>query len=976
MENIKSFIDEVCECLEAKYSNLQDVEIIVPNNRVKTSIINGFKKIASRTEKTYWLPTITPIKNIFTDNSEYRTAENVVFVYWLYEIYREINGKELTQTFDEFYGLGEIIISDFDEIDKYLIEPERLFQNIIDEKTIDVTFDDQNDPLYEVLKEFWNNVSGDDVSEYKKRMLELWKIIPQLYRRIQEQEQNKKIGTQGFIYRDFVENKLKNYKFESKNYAIVGFSALNECERCLLKEIKAQKGTDNTLFFWDCDKYYINSSGMHQEAGLLLKRNIEEFAPYKNIGIVDNIKNLQEKDIKVIELPSPVAQVKILPEILKEFAGNNENLQETCRNTAIVLGDEKLLLPLRYSIPEDIEYNITMGYPLSYTTSASLVQEIMMCAMRMHSSNQKYYFIKKDLISLINNNIFKFITADKNLIDCITDKVFKSTSEYINYDNIKEEIEQNEFLKSIFNADEIKADFADYMYRICDYVHTGICNEAIFKEETVFISKIKNLILSFKNYLGDGIKFEHKSMYYKLILSLIKRATVAFEGESIYNMQVLGFMETRAIDFKNVIMLSINEKIFPKDSTRQTLIPYKLRKAYQMPSIEYQDSIYAYYFYRLLQRSDKIRILYTSATADATEKSRFVTQINYELGIRNDNPNGRNYCEIRSYDIKLLQQPSCVTVDKTEDIMAQINDIVGKTSEHGISPSAINEYLCCPMKFYLNHIAKIQPAEDIEPNMGAYFGSIFHNTLEILYEDYVGKEIPKDEYEQINSRVDEAVETAIQDYTKSDVDLVKSLNALSTEAIKKYVKKVLNIDKEYAPFTIVSLEKSYDSELDLGNEKIRLKGRIDRVDKKGNTIRVIDYKTGKVARTKYIEDAFDRAPEFKEMIQTLVYCEMYPKTDGVKVSPKIFRMQELNDLQSLDLVAGVPRGKSDVVIDDYMNNYIGGTNIKVVDDFRQNLKQKLGQLINPGVPFVQIDNDDNCKYCNYLSICNRSSKEF
>ena len=1010
-----SFIDSVTKYITR--FDLQELEIIVPNNRTGSAILASLKKNAT---KVCWAPKITPIKDVFIKNSEIHEAEKIVLIYNLFKIYDKYFPEQTT--LDKFYSLGEIMLSDFDDIDKYLIDPIKLFKNLADEAQIKTEFDefDGNEEILDALKDFWNNVSKETLKGHKLKTLDLWQKMPEIYNDFSESLKTKGIGYQGLIYRDFVENRLTSTKFPLKNYAFVGFSALNKCEKSLMRHISqtVRGNGGECLFFWDADKYYIDNQS--QEAGLFLRDNIKNFPPPQGFEITDNIKNLNKKDVKIIELPTSVAQVKLLPELL-------EKSEQIDSRTAIILGDEKLLVPLIYSLPETLKnekgenvrrpYNITMGYPLSYTASASFAQTIMKLAMHA-TSGEKTYFLKKDIFSAIMNSFTrKYVKEDT--INFIIHALDKHKIEYISIDKLESYIGNNKMLNTIFDIEN--KNFPQYVIDTCNFAYNNILCHDSNRTESDFMHKIITLFTSFVNAIGDEIKFENKKMYYKLMTSLIKQNNIAFDGRSDNNMQILGFMETRCLDFDNVIMLSLNENTFPKSSSKQSLIPYGLRKAFEMPSIEFQDSIFAYYFYRLLQRSSKIRMLYSSDEKNSNaEKSRFLTQIEYELGLYEDkNTTKPKFHETKSYKIQSTR-PNKIEIVKTPDIINKIKDLLGiedpknnppsqetelqkntenndkksKEKKKGATPSLLTPFITCPLQFYFQYIEEIKKKNDInEDTKTADFGNLLHNSCYFIYKDYIGKTIKTDDFVNIQANVEKAIEFAVQkvyNVNESDTKLMQEAKSkIIINPLRKYLEKILEIDKEYAPFKIVDLENKtndYSIKYDVNGEKVVLRGIIDRIDLKEkdeeSILRIIDYKTAKIDDSKklYFDNFWNRENfSSKETVQILTYSEIIANlTENKIIRPYFYSVSNPYDgyLKCHKFNAETKKPKRDKEnVENYLTEEIAINNGKssLREHFNGELRNILANLLDANENFTQTENYAACEICHYNKICNKNN---
>lgn len=999
-----SFIDSVTKYITRQFDDLQELEIIVPNNRTGSALLASLKRNAT---EICWAPKITPIKDIFIKNSNIHEAERIILVYNLHKAYEKYFPEHTS--LDKFYNLGEVLLSDFDDIDKYLVDPQKLFKNIADESEIRMEFSefDDNEKLIGILREFWTNVSAQNLKDGKLKTLELWQNMPDVYNDFTQLLLEKGIGYQGLIYRNFVENKMESVDFPFKNYAFVGFSALNKCEKKLMEHVRevAKAKNGECLFFWDADKYYINNKS--QEAGLFLRDNIRKFPLPKGFELTDQIRNLNSRDVKIIEVPTSVAQVKLIPELL-------ETCKEIDSRTAIILGDEKLLVPLIYSLPETLKdengntirrpYNITMGYPLSYTASASFAMSVMMLAMHA-STGEKTYVRKQDVFSVITNSFIRRYSNDEML-----DTINKNKIEYISIDKLKPYTEENVVLNTILDINLKDKTFPQYVIDVCNTVYINILNDKLYSTESDFMHKIITLFTSFINAIGDEIRFENNKMYYKLMVSMIKQSNMAFDGKSDDCMQILGFMETRSLDFDNVIMLSMNENTFPKSTYKQSMIPYGLRKAFDMPSIEFQDSIFAYYFYRLLQRSSKIRMIYSSEEKNSnSEKSRFLTQTEYELGLYESNTKNAKYHETRSYEI-LPSQNNKIEVKKTDHTISKIKVLLGidkeKDEKKGAAPSMINTYIECPLKFNFKYIEGMKEPNGIDDDTSALdFGNLLHQSLFHLYHNYIGKIINKSDFKNIagNSNIDKAIEYAtckVFEIDENDKKLVEEAKSkLMIKPLRKYLDKILKADEEYAPFSIIALETNFSIEYEVEKQNVMLRGVIDRIDLKEGVLRVIDYKTSNIddkTKNKTYNEKFWDSTNYKskEAAQILIYSEMMARLKHEYiVVPYIISVNNINDgwlkCYKFDENNKIKKCNIEnyqgqtIIINETTTEEIDGeqqvkTEKKTVslrDDFNKNLKKILSKLLDINENLTQTDNIETCKFCPYKKICERDNNK-
>lgn len=944
---MKSFLEEAAINILEKINDLRTVEIIVPNRRTALFLK---KAILTTSAKTTWMPRITTIQEIFNSNSKLIQAEDLLLIYNLYSVFKHHTNTD--ETFDDFYNWGEIILNDFDDIDKYLVDASKLFSTIKDIKEIDKNFDEYEEKELEIIRRFWTNINQANISIQKEKFLELWDKMFNIYSDFIDTLNDKGIAYQGLIYKTVIQN-IHNLNLTKTSYIIIGFNALNKCEKTLFKWLKTHK---ETYFFWDADLYYLKDN--YQEAGKFLRENIKIFPPYNNIGIIDNI-NTVKRNIDIIAAPSPTSQVKIIPEILDKWMRHQDF---DPGKTAIILADESLLIPLMYSIPPQIEtYNISMGFPVKNSASASLITHLSLLQQNsriinhpINSGKNFTRFYYKDVFSIINHSFIKDLFAEES--GKIESYILKNKLIYIE----ASELHVNDFFKILFKCKLTGVnDISGYLLNICSELLVLLAKKEDFITELEFLYKITNRISVLNECINnEKIHFKGNEIYFRLLVNSIKNLSVAFEGEPLEGLQILGFLETRCLDFDRIIMLSLNEGIFPKSSSAQSFIPYNLRKFHELPSIEFQDSIFAYYFYRSIQRAKDIKIIYSSLSGDSSsEVSRFISQIKYELN------RSVNIIKFHNNGYKINVNTKLNNyATKTEEVL----EILKEHLKNGISPKAINEYLNCQFRYYLNYIKKIKEADKIEEEEdGAFFGRLFHQILQYLYEPYIGKTLNKIDFENIVKPINiEAI--VIRSLEKvfnlrSDTEIKKYRNKIIVDIVLRYVYRLLEFDKNNTPLSLIGLEKEYELPffIDQYNSNIKIKGFIDRVDLQNGCYRVLDYKTGKTeSKINNIEQLFtkNRDSKYSTVTQVLLYALMI-NCDNY-VCPGILNVNELN--MNYDYRIFINK----LPLETFNNN--------VKSEFEENLKALFLEILNPDIDFIQTENLNNCRYCPYNIICNRN----
>ena len=933
------FLNKVAAQILTDEIGLQNQCIIVPNRRTGLFLR---KEIISLASKTSWMPEIITISDIFSSASELNIAEDLLLINKLYLVFRQHTGS--TETFDEFYYWGEIILSDFDDIDKYLANAEKLFSTIADLGEIDRNFSEYDEQELEIIKRFWANVNSADLSIHKQRFLDLWSKMWLIYSDFKKSLVESNIAYQGMLYRQIAENPQK-CEFNKSKYSVVGFNALNKCEKAVLKHLKSTKPTS---FYWDYDEYYVKNEA--QEAGRFLRDNLRLFGE-ESIETESRFKDHKCK-IEVQMAPSPVSQVKMIDGILSEWQNAGDFNPE---KTAIVLGDENLLIPLMYSVPPFVgEYNVSMGFPLKNSASFGFVSHLVSLRRNERKNQDKTLYYYKDILAIVNHTFVQKLFADD--AEIINNKI---NSEKLIY-SYPPEFCNNEFINALFAVDQVKsADLLIWFTEVTKRMSELLSVKDDFAVENECMIKICNRLNVIYDCIAIGeIETTKKEILFKIILNSLRTMSLAFEGEPLTGMQVLGFLETRNLDFDRVIMLSLNEGVFPKKSAAQSMIPYNLRKFYELPSIEFQDSIFAYYFYRLLQRAKDVKILYSAQSGDgSSEMSRFISQIKYESGLN---------ISFKNVGYKVNLSPyRAVYASANEETKAKVIEHLTK----GVSPKAINTFLNCQFKYYLQYIKGLkEPDKTEEAEDSAFFGRLFHSIMMKIYEPLIGKVLNTDDFKKISSEsnLNEIRQDAIREVfnlkNKTEIDSVNS--KLIVDIVMKYVISMLNYDKESCPLTIKELEKTYAVPLQINCDEsslpitASLKGNIDRVDLHNGIVRVIDYKTGSVKLDlKTISDLFseDRKHEADIATQVFAYCLMLDDK-GADVCPAVFNINELG--RDYDYHFVMEKNAIEVFNTDFQK------------EFEDNLKALFEKMVNTHI-FAQTQILDNCKYCIYKGICER-----
>ncbi|MCK5169105.1 MAG: PD-(D/E)XK nuclease family protein, partial [Bacteroidales bacterium] len=638
--------------------------------------------------------------------------------------------------------------------------------------------------------------------------------------------------------------------------------------------------------------------------------------------------------------------------------------------TAIVLADEELLVPVLHSIPDSIDkVNITMGYPVSNTPIYSLLEHVIELQKNTKETKKGITFYHKNVVAILSHQYVN--TQFKKEANELLQFIKKNNRIVIS----KDELSTCEFFTVIFTKINTYLELSEYLLNILHQIYNSLKKSG--HENTIHTTSLEkeyiyHIYLSI-NRLKDVLQEQQIEIkmetYIRLIRKVIRNLRVPFTGEPLSGLQIMGILETRLLDFENLYITSVNEGVFPKTEAALSFIPYNLRRGFGLPTIEHQDSIYAYYFYRLLQRAKNITLIYNSNSEglQTGEMSRFLYQLRFESEFVITEKSLR-------YDINITQAKE-IKIEESEEIIKKLAKF--QSSPNGtkyLSPSALSTYLRCKLQFYFRYIAELREQDELTEEIDALmFGNILHQAMNYLYEDFIGKEVSSKTIKYLlkdKEKISKAIDQAFMDeYFKSKSKIHYSgKNIIIREVIEKYIYQVLKIDESIAPFEILSLENEYEIEVPVTtngtSELIRLGGKIDRVDKQNNHIRIIDYKTGNdKLEFKNIEALFSdkKNDQNGAVFQTLLYSKFYQenKKPQFPITPGVYSVRKMYDKNFDYRVKNKETGA-------YINDY---NSIAIV--FLDNLNKLISDIYNPNISFSQTEETRNCEYCAYKKICHR-----
>lgn len=941
--------------------NLAHTAVVFPNKRAGL-FFNEY--LAQESDSPIWSPAYVSISELFRSLSPWEVGDPVKLVCELYKIFRR--ETQSTETLDDFYFWGEMLISDFDDADKNRVDTDKLFSNLQDLRNImdDYTFID--DEQEEAIRQFFQNFSIERRTALKERFISLWNVLGNIYKGFRESLASQNIAYEGMMYRHVIEH-LDVDKLPYEKYIFVGFNVLNKVEHTLFTQLK---DAGKAVFYWDYDEFYMkeNRQAVTHEAGEFIRRNLRDF-PSPLSG--ELFKNLSKpKEVHYIASSTENAQARYLPQWIRN------NLTTPEKETAVVLCNEALLQPVLHSLPAEVKHvNITMGFPLSQTPVYSFL--IALLELHTHGFNFKsgrYTF--QSVVTLLKHPYTRQLTGQAELLE-------KELTRNNRFYPLPGELGKDEFLTRLFTplsgnlnlcirlSETLQQVASIYQANTSGTEDTDAFNQ-LYRES---LFKAYTTINRFRTLIEEDELTVQSETFRRLLVKVLSATNIPFHGEPAIGMQVMGVLETRNLDFRHLVLLSVNEGQLPKSGGDSSFIPYNLRKAFGMTTIEHKIAVYAYYFYRLLQRAERITLMYNTSSdgLNRGEWSRFMLQFLIEW----PHPITRQFLEAGQSP----QGTSPITVEKTPDVMRRMQSLfdVRANPKAKFSPSALNYYLDCPLKFYYRYVAGLSAPDEVSAEIdSATFGSFFHYAAEHIYKDLTthGKVINKEALEtllrnevKLQDYVDTAFKKLFFNVPQNEKPEYNGVQLINSAVIARYLKQLLQNDLRYAPFTFIASEMEVDEPIDIqtpkGVIKSRIGGIIDRMDSKDGTLRIVDYKTGGDADTPpHVESLF--IPDKKRsnyVFQTFLYAAiMCRKQPTMKIAPALLYIHRAaTETYSPVIQMGEPR-KPKEAVEDFS---------KYEKEYRERLQGLLEEIFNPEKSFTQTEIIEKCTYCDFKALCKR-----
>jgi CRISPR/Cas system-associated exonuclease Cas4 (RecB family) len=963
---MEPFLKIVAEDLYRKYGaqggGLADVTVVFPNRRARLFFDDFLSACSS---KPVWSPQYTTIEELFQSQSDLRPADRIEMVTLLHRIYQE--ELHTDESLDSFWSWGELMLADFDDVDRNLAPAGQLFSLLREQREMtDISF--LTEEQKKALEQFFGEMKNAQPTQLREHYQAVWSVLGNIYEKFGKLLADKGIGYNGMIQRRVIANLDAEHLTASK-YAFVGFNSLDGAERELFRAIqKAGKA----LFYWDYDPAYTESSLLH-EAGRFLRDNLKEFP---NELPRELFNDMHKAHLTIVEASTDNAQARFIPQWLGSL-----NVEKAGKETAIVLADENLLQPVLHSIPQERigSVNITMGYKLSETSLFSLVTTLI--DMQRLASRNKGKLSIQSINRILSNPMTAALSenATKILDDLRrTRRMFPDTAA----------LKADEKLAAFFTPATDNLSLLQYLQNVLKAIVPVIRERA---DDTLFqplnqesLYRIYTQINRLYTLAESGSLEISTDTLCRLIRSVLSTTTVPFHGEPAVGMQIMGLIETRNLDFRNVLLLSAQEGTLPKSGQNASFIPYNICVAFGLTTMQDKSAVSSYNFHHLLQRAENVTMVY-NGNADAPgigkgQISRYLLQLIV------------SGADIQRITLKPDRSDTDVTplsVQKTKAVLEELCRQYDYTNKKSfLSPSALNKYMDCKLQFYLAQIAGLKKPDETDTDIDfAMFGTLFHKSAELTY-NYLASETPDSTVTSQN------IEALLKDYAKLDSFVQQAFTleyfnkrpisktdysgtqAINYEVILKYLRQILRMDMElYAPFQYIGSESDgYTHYITVPNPlqsgstlQIRLKGIIDRIDLKDGILRIVDYKTGKdKGHPGIVDDLFPPTESKKrksQAFQIMYYAyimSMQPQFSKYRLAPTLLYTRTSSKPTKEDIYYKLGS--------DFLTDF----SAQCGQEFDERLKNIISEIFNPDIMFEPTDDKETCRNCDFSQLCGRN----
>ena len=952
---MKTFLEEVAADLYDRYGDeLSNCSVLFPSRRARLFFVDALKRLARR---PMWQPQWCSIDELMSEIAGLETGDRLRLITELYHIYAQHHDEP----FDRFYFWGDMLLADFDTIDKYRIDADRLFRNIGDLKELEADISYLEPHQLEIVRRFWSSLGPEaDLTVEKRRFLKIWRSLGPIYNAYRARLASLGIAYGGMVQRAAAERLQQGgFAFERpRRFVVAGFNALSACEQELFRFLQRTGAAD---FYWDYDDYYRKDTA--QEAGMFVRDNVAAFPP---AGEVRHDGMSRPKELTTVAATSNALQCKYVATVLRELAAAGP----LDKRTAVVLTDESLLMPLLYALPPELgRVNVTMGYPLRQTPAYTFVERLIELQARARRRGGETSFYHADVTGLLAHPYVA--DSDEEMLLELQEAIVRERRITVSASWLA----RRPLLADIFRAAEGWRELSDWLIGVVCAVARRPCEGDEGARRIEFLAAVSDELHKLRNALDACSLDLTPAIYASLLRRHLQTVRIPFEGEPLEGIQVMGILETRNLDFENVVILSMTDDNFPGNRMSQSsFVPYNLRMAYGLPTPEHHEGVHAYYFYRLLQRADRVCMLYCARADEKStgEPSRYIRQLDYE------SPFPLRRIEL-GVDVNLVP-PVPIEVAKDAHVMERLERYLDPDPERGrrLSPSMLGRYVACPLRFYFQAIAGLRPDDELEEGVDApMFGEILHEAARRLYEPLRGEQHPGATLQalidtgRVRAAVGEAIAaTYLRDASAAESDYTGSL-LLVRDIVTRYLEQgVLRYDAAHDDFRVEACESDVHCRFpfETGGRRVELNlgGRCDRLDRLDDgRLRVVDYKTGSPSDGfGGIASLFEGEARAKlgNTLQTLLYAMMLQRMHGCDTLPALYYVRRMHDADFSPL------------LHDTESRTTGASYACYAERFEEALRGVLTQLFDPDEPFRPCAETETCKYCDFKEICRRTPK--
>lgn len=967
--------------VESEAENLLDYCFVFPNKRSSTFFSHYLLELLRG--RNLITPEITTIAGLTASFSRLVPATRFEQLFTLYDCYRRLSTD--IPDFDRFLFWGDMLISDFNDVDRYLVDPKQLFVNVKRLKSLNANF--LTEEQLEIIRlywgvemddydptVFWSHLS-DKSTEVQDKFLKLWEILLPLYENYQSDLRERGLASEGMLLRNTVARltEMPKESLPFKRYIFVGFNVLSAAEIKIFNLLRMRGAAD---FYWD-----FNSPAFDlplTKGALFMRRNIERFP---SLYAVDTEKIKTMPEITITCVPSKIGMVKETGDILKRWVSEGViNPADAASDTAIVLPEEDLFIPMIHSVLEEIiDLNVTMGYPLKYTPMSSLLNFITGMQMRSRSDGQQLVFLLEDVRNILSHPLIRSIENDA--CDRMMAELRLNRRFLVPADELKRKLPEAfgpffEYVTNLSDPEEVYS----FTRRLVDTLEGRLdTNDKRAMIERYFLRGFADALEELHENVMTWNVTMKESTFFHLLRRSIASASVNFTGEPLKGLQMMGVLETRALDFENIVILSMNERVFPRKHFTRSFIPDSLRRGFRMSTVEFQESIYSYNFYRLISRARRVELLYDGRTegTNSGEMSRYLSQLLYlfpDAGVRH----------IRKFFAAPKVESATISITKTDEVMERLARFTKPDGDDRkfLSASSINTYINCPLSFYLKNVEGLDLDDEITDYMDSgTFGTILHEVMEKIYKDLRGDA----QSVRITSEVIDAIKSVhkIEPYITESIndhynrkgrhcrDELRGEALLLGRIMARFVEILLEREKQFTPFDFIDAEKNIDYRYSVNPHlTVNIRQIIDRIDRvfpdraDGGVVRVVDYKTGSDETSfSEIEELFDSGNQKrrKAILQLMFYCNVLAREWNYTgpVQPVIYLFRTLTTKG----ITPISYNRSELT--DYR---------EVNDEFLERFNRVIEEIFDPEVPFTQALDSHACTFCNFKPVCGRETE--